>query len=278
MSNLKKMLIIAIALVAIILILFGNSTHRNTSIVEQIKDKKIILDSDYTKMGESYIDKIFDKYDTVTFGIQKDNFLGIAKEPIEWIVLAREEGKALLMTKYIIDCKPFDYVDIEKLNDTSEETKNNYKNVTWESCSLRKWLNSEFIESSFSAEEKKHIAETVIVDTKTADKIFCLSEGEYKEYFNNGGYYEKDRNIGDHHIYYNGATIRSKKAQSYDKYNLLQPDETYDYWLRDRALNLSEQGIEFGSTKTIGPYGEISFSINIDPYCGVRPAMWVSLE
>lgn len=206
MKKRKVIMILALIIVIIVICLIAISTQKKEiSISKQIKNIKPIYTIDYSNMGDSYIDAIYEKYDTVKFGTQSDNPLGVLKKPLEWIVLDKNENAALLLSKYIIDCKPFDYVDIENI-----------------------------------------------------DMI--------------------DEQVGEHHIYYNGAIRRNEKAQSYDKYGLLQPNETYDYWLRDKSLNISEQGVEFGSTKTISLYGEINSSINIDPYCGVRPALWVSLD
>src|SRR5574344_486799 len=67
------------------------------------------------------------------------------KEIIRWKVLAKENGKILLISKYALDCKPY---------------HKNSCNVTWEECTLRKWLNSEFINNAFSEEEQQIIVLT----------------------------------------------------------------------------------------------------------------------
>lgn len=279
MNRMKKVLILLFALVilvSIIIILFIKK--ENIPISDQIASKRIIKDNDYSVMGDSYTSKIFEKYDTVLFGMQKSDSIGIFKQPIEWIILAKEKNKALLMTKYVIDCKAFDFVDIENLNRIDDSVKDNYKNIAWETCSLRKWLNEEFVKNSFTHDEIDNILDTTLEDTKTVDKVFCLSEVEYKKFFDNGGYYERNRNIGDSHIYYNGATIRNKNALNSDKYKMIEEDATYDYWLRDKDINTREYGVLFGTTKVINYFGDVMSSVNYDFYCGVRPAMWVALE
>ena len=61
----------------------------------------------------------------VTFGsYEQDNDLTNGKEDIEWLVLARDENKALLISRYSLDNQPY-----------SEHTEE----VPWENCSLRKW-------------------------------------------------------------------------------------------------------------------------------------------
>lgn len=49
--------------------------------------------------------------------------------PIEWLVLDEKGHRKLLLAKYALDCKAY--------NDEQEDT-------TWEACTLRAWLNSEF--------------------------------------------------------------------------------------------------------------------------------------
>ena len=69
------------------------------------------------------------------------------KEPIEWRVLEVSNNKALLITKDAIDCKPYN---------------NEWRDITWEECSLRQWLNNEFINHAFSKEEQNEIILTNI--------------------------------------------------------------------------------------------------------------------
>ena len=277
-KNYKIIVLIFVAVLILYYILFCISKNVGEPISEQIKNVNIASIHDYSIMGDSYSDKIYEKYDTVTFGVLSDNRFGLFPKPIEWIVLDKNDKSALLISKYIIDCKAFDYVNIETIDNLSDDKKENIKNVNWSTSSLRKWLNNDFLNSSFDISEKEKILDTHLQDVDTDDKIFCLNEEEYKKYFDNGNYYDKIRGMTNHHIYYNGATARNKKAQKYDKYNFFEPDETYEYWLRDKTINSEEQGIEFGSTKVVGAYGSIGFVMNTNMFIGVRPAMWVSLE
>ena len=102
------------------------------------------------------------------------------KEPIEWRVLEVSKNKALLITKDAIDCKPYN---------------NERRDITWENCTLRRWLNYEFIYQAFSKEEQNEIILTNISNPKnpkwrrtnggnnTKDKIFLLSIDEAEKYF-----------------------------------------------------------------------------------------------
>ena len=90
------------------------------------------------------------------------------------------EGKrALIISRYALDCRQYN----ESLSD-----------VTWETCSLRKWLNNDFINTAFSSTEKSKIPTVTLENkdnpvnntpggNKTKDKIFCLSAEEMNEYY-----------------------------------------------------------------------------------------------
>ena len=125
-----------------------------------------------------FIPVMLGKRDTIYFGryIQAKNG---SPEPIEWQVLARENGRMLVISKYALDCQPY---------------STSYTSVTWETCSLRKWLNGSFFNAAFSSEEKKsRIRSTVTADKNpsystspgknTMDKVFLLSIDEVNKYF-----------------------------------------------------------------------------------------------
>ncbi|MCL1995139.1 MAG: host-nuclease inhibitor Gam family protein [Defluviitaleaceae bacterium] len=82
----------------------------------------------------------------------------------EWYVLKEKEDKTLLLAKDIITQKAY------------HET---YKNITWEYCTLRGWLNNGFYKTL-----KEYHAN--ILDTRTdlgvKDKIFLLSVEEVRKY------------------------------------------------------------------------------------------------
>ena len=116
-----------------------------------------------------------------TFGsYEQDNEVANGKEDIEWIVLAKEDEKLLAISKYALDCQPY---NTEWVLFT-----------TWEECSLRKWLNETFINEAFSSEEVDKIATvTVPADQNpayntnpgndTRDQVFILSVIEAEKYF-----------------------------------------------------------------------------------------------
>lgn len=118
--------------------------------------------------------------DVITFGsYEQDDNTSNGKEAIEWIVLARENDRVLVVSKYCLDTKPYNEVTTD---------------VTWETCSLRTWLNTEFYNEAFTSEEQSKIITTTVSADKnpeyntnpgndTQDKVFLLSIVEVKMYF-----------------------------------------------------------------------------------------------
>ncbi len=118
--------------------------------------------------------------DTIVFGAyEQDNDLLNGKEEIEWIVLAKEEDRILVVSRYALDCRPYNTAFLP---------------VTWETCALRGWLNGEFLNEAFRPEEQARIAPASVgadvnpeyaVDPGgvTEDRVFLLSMREAETYF-----------------------------------------------------------------------------------------------
>ena len=115
----------------------------------------------------------------VTFGSYSQTEVGNDDTPIEWMVLENNGETALLVSRYALDCKPYN----EKQEDTA-----------WERCTLRGWLNNEFFDKAFSAEEKQSIIQSEVSADKnpkystnsgnvTKDNVFLLSVVEANKYF-----------------------------------------------------------------------------------------------
>lgn len=123
--------------------------------------------------------KLADNSSTVYFGrYESDNKLQNGKEPIKWRVLDKTDGNVLLLADRILDIQPYNRV---------------YDFSTWETCTLRTWLNDTFINEAFSAEERALIAlsnlenndnpQTAIEGgNPTQDKVFVLSLEEIDRY------------------------------------------------------------------------------------------------
>ena len=107
--------------------------------------------------------------DYILFGhYEQDNNLDNGKEAIEWLVLDKVDDNTgtylLLISKYALDCKPFN------------ETR---KNGTYGFCSLRRWLNNEFLNAAFTSEEQEIIP---VADVYTYDNPDYRTEAGYFTY------------------------------------------------------------------------------------------------
>lgn len=213
---------------------------------------------------------IYDKYtkekskvakvgDSVFFGeYEQDNNTSNGKENIEWLVLAKEDKKALLISKYALDCQQYN----------SEQT-----NVTWESCTLRKWLNDTFLNDAFNAKQQDIILTSTVTADKnpsyktapgntTTDKVFLLSINEAEKYFSTD---EERKCVPSEYTKANGAYTSSL----YTKGGAV----TCWWWLRSPGDGQDYAAAAYGDGSVI------SYGYNVDDadVC-VRPAMWVSID
>ena len=86
------------------------------------------------------------------------------KRKIKWFVIDVKDNKKLL-----ISTKAIDYQRYHNSNDP---------NIEWETCSLRRYLNSDFLNAAFNENEKSLISRSEVLK----DKVFLLSEDEVYKY------------------------------------------------------------------------------------------------
>ena len=195
---------------------------------------------------------------TVSFGTyEQDNNIANGKEEIEWVVLATEGDRSLVISKYALDCQPYN-------------TK--YTNVTWETCSLRKWLNDTFLNAAFSKEEQAMISTmTVSADknpdystspgSSTQDQIFLLSIPEVKRYFSSD---EERRCVPTAYAIAQGAGTSNNYS--------VGGKATCWRWLRSPGYSShSAANVNYG-----GSVRSSGYNVN-DDIGAVRPAMWIEL-
>lgn len=108
----------------------------------------------------------------VLFGSYPQGNADGTASPIKWLVITTKGNQSLLMSKDILNFKPYDY-------NPDGET------ALWENCSLRHWLNEDFYTNAFSNDEKQNILPTQFGDTdesSEADNVFLLSIDDAKKY------------------------------------------------------------------------------------------------
>lgn len=210
----------------------------------ELIEKAISID---TKLENNNENRVYNPDSTMKFG----NYYGA----VEWLVLDKKDDKALLISKYCLDAKEYD--------------KNEYnESVTWETSTLRQWLNSCFINEAFTDEEKALICDTYLQNpdnpeygtdggNDTTDKVFLLSIDETSKYLSD-------------------KIVRKAEATDYAKDKGIFVSEENGkswWWMRSPGSDnlcascMGNDGFVHGDGQMIE-----------DRTCGVRPAMWVNIE
>lgn len=196
-----------------------------------------------------------------TFGTyEQDNNTSNGPEPIEWRVLAIEDGRALLITENLLDCQPYHEVNTD---------------ITWENCTLREWLNDDFLHEAFSDKEQHKIA---TVTNRNPDR-YEHDENGY-EFHTYGGNDTQDKifvlNLDEAEQYFSSDQDRLSVATPYAKAkgaHTLPPREGSCWWLRSPGDNgWSAAEVEYSGGVNI-------YGMNVyDDKMAIRPALWVELS
>ena len=227
------------------------------------KDSENQLENCYIgKYGEEKWNKIknIKVGDTYTFGAyEQDNSTSNGKEAIEWTVLDKDGMSLLLISKQALDCQQYN---------------TSYTDVTWESCSLRKWMNGTFLNKAFNAEEQAQIQNTTVSADKnpeyntnpgnaTTDKVFLLSINEVEKYFNS----DEARKCAP------TAYAKAQGAYTSDSYKTASGAATCLWWLRS-------PGDIQGTAAYVYYVGSVYYYGNYVDYAlvAVRPALWINLD
>lgn len=205
---------------------------------------------------------------SVTFGAYSQDGEGTDKTPIEWIVLDHDEenNKALLLSRYGLDAKPYNKA---------------YIDITWEKCSLRTWLNGEFLNNAFSSEEQSAILLTAIDNSSTQgynklkvnggsdiqDQIFLLSYSEANKYLD--------------FTPYDSNNLKSRAAPT--DYAIARGAYTSDcdYTEEGKAAGcwwLLSFECDQNDAYYVNSDGSLHYGIVFEGEKIVRPAFWLNLE
>ena len=196
--------------------------------------------------------------DAVTYGkYEQDGNIENGKENIEWIVLDKDAQGLLLISRNILDCKPF--------NETRSD-------VNWQESSLRAWLNGDFYANAFDNTEKNNIIETSnIIDMEDAllidypvdevllkDRVSILSVNMARNYYE-----------------YDSWRMALPTEYAVDQ-GVYTEDEYAWWWLRENIEELETPDAVADYVYVDGSIRDIGFSVDYDKV-GVRPVIWVSL-
>ena len=177
------------------------------------------------------------------------------KEDIQWIVLYVNKDRALLLSWYALDVQPYNQ---------------EWKDITWKECTLRKWLNNGFLEVAFNKDQREMISTATVINADneeyhtpggkdTQDKIFLLSIDEVRKYLPS----DKDR------------VCKPTDYALWREKGIVDKDFGAGcwWWLRSPGGNRSRAAY-------VGPSGFLDDLGNFvdGSSVAVRPAFWVNLE
>ena len=201
--------------------------------------------------------------DYVSFGsYEQDNNTANGKEPIEWLVLAKEGNRVLLISRYALDCQPY--------NSSLSYT---WERFTWETCTLRSWLNESFLHAAFTDEERAKIPSATVNADKnptsynadpgndTTDQVFLLSITEAEKYFTS----DDARKCAP-------TAYAIAMGAKTGKMNKTDGKDACWWWLRSPGYYSSYASF----IKSGGSVYYNGYSVNYDCFA-VRPALWVVL-
>lgn len=170
----------------------------NENFIDELNDKITNTKTIWEQPREATVDN----FESIEFGNYYINDIaGEKKEPIEWVIMKKENNRALLLSRYVLDYHSYD--------DRVRNKANNYKQFhsDWKDSSLREWLNNYFYNESFNEYEKSVIQNTYLDNTyyyvkliedyeqtylNTNDNVFILAIDELIDYPTFSG---KNRNL-----------------------------------------------------------------------------------
>ena len=181
------------------------------------------------------------------------NFGILEKKEIEWIILSIDGEEALITSCYGVALHAYN-------NDPAPSS--------WRTCSLRSWLNKDFLLSHFSQAEQAEIHAVILAEKESdisfsgdelSDKVFVLSEDEAKRYFCK----QSDRVL----LYHDGL------SGTWAFRNGLMT--TCRWWMRGNTGDFNGRNCA-PVCDCDGSFG--GYQVANSPRMAVRPAMWVSLN
>ena len=191
---------------------------------------------------------------------------------IDWLVLDVKDGKALIISDNVL-------------------FSTTYGKKTWEACTLRAYLNESFYQG-FTESDRARILPTTLKNpdnqwygaaggNDTNDYIFLLSIEEAVEYFGDSGellypsvrYDSLDGSLGNYGSI--DDPFNENRTASYNGYvhgsDYTGDDRNQDWWLRSPGEEDSDAAFVFDD-------GRIYVKGMGATLCGIRPAMWISLD
>lgn len=236
-------------------------------------------------------------FQTVTFGTyEQDGNTSNGAEAIEWYVLDEQDGKALLISKYVLDAQPYDdtYVGYTWYVTNPRPVTD----ATWNTSSIREWLNGTFYNKAFTADEQSKIVATTSTDSKAygstsaasspdasafmteeaTDNVFLLSNWEAKSLFANKAarMAQPTAYAIAQGVYVNGDSASDSATVGYASWWT----RTVGYYAGYAAVVMPDGEVEGDGYRMDGEthdawtdHGE--YTSTLGGNFGIRPAIWV---
>jgi len=271
-----------------------NTVSISEEVTDSVGDTSVSVEEreDEFSVSEDLVSVTLGKY-------EQNNITQNGTEPIEWIILETQDDKALVISKYILDCQPFN---------------EGFAECTWETSSIRKWLNSDFYDSAFSQGEKERIVKSFVPDcdetdsdvdsetteentepaetetkepeaeepttiTGTEDYVFLLSDFELAKYLSDDPEIDGDESYATATAYAVSKGVWTLTKELYSTRNYAEagvPENCIGagwWWLRTsgdketKALDVDTDGLIRKNGHDVG-----------ECHDGVRPAMWITIN
>lgn len=252
-------------------------------VYSKTNDSSVVHANDYGISNPTYTDEDT-VWDTVYFGYYYQSQYNNKKEPIRWKVLSVDGNDAFIMAEQCLDCLPYNSI---------------YEDVTWETCSLRKWLNEDFYNTAFTTLEKAAIISTNVVNddtvsycpngiyqgtgvggNNTSDRIYLLSvdEANNKQY-GFGGYITRTRGVEK--TYYAGEQGISTKYKTEANVWLRSPgsdNKLASFISTSGQIYTNEVTMKYSNDSMEG-YIEYTLNNHVDTSSmGVQPVLHIDLS
>lgn len=197
----------------------------------------------------------------------------------EWIVLEKKDGKALLLSKYILNS--YQYFEFFDTNTTKKGE------CEWEKSDIRRELNEWFYDDSFDKYEKELIIDTNLINNNnkrfgtesgqdTVDKIFILSVDECDKYFFNNSMSYDDKKIENKKL----AAKKNRKHKTYWVQDLRKESTKEEWFSGCSKFWLRTQGEMWWTACFVDANGFVNTRglVVKEPGIGIRPALWVKYK
>ncbi len=269
----------------------GDDTEKRDTKITVENESSVIVENEESKSEEGttqeVILEISEVGQIIEFGhYEQDGDVSNGTEPIEWEVLSVEDGRALLISKYVLDAIPFSSTSEHKI---------------WEDSTLRMWLNDAFLNAAFTEDEQKIIPTVTLTNpgneysrleatADTQDRVFALSVEEifryYEfEYFDEEWNYVSSEELVIEPTEYaiaQGVTFEFISEEFYEIMEFkgwsrdILGKKMADWWLRTPSISTTVCVVSQGNA------GEGCYDSNYEggrqnTCIGVRPALYVNV-